>query len=115
MNKRLTLEEIQKSELEILIEFDKICKKSNLKYGICGGTLLGAVRHKGFIPWDDDIDVEMPRPDYDKFIGISKNELPNHLVLQTPYTDKLTTHAYGKICDLRTTLFEFPEIGRAHV
>lgn len=64
---QLSLRETQLSELEILIEFDKICRENNLHYSLAAGTLLGAVRHKGFIPWDDDIDVMMPRPDYEKF------------------------------------------------
>lgn len=62
----MTLREIQLAELDILIEFDKICKENDLKYSLCGGTMLGAIRHKGFIPWDDDIDVMMPRPDYER-------------------------------------------------
>ncbi len=65
-----TIEEIHKIGLEELKYFDKICKENNLNYFLAGGTLLGAVRHKGFIPWDDDIDVAMPRKDYDKLIGI---------------------------------------------
>ena len=65
--RELDLREIQLSELEILIEFDKICRENNLRYSLAAGTLLGAVRHKGFIPWDDDIDVMMPRPDYEIF------------------------------------------------
>lgn len=68
--KELSLREIQLAELEILIEFDRICKLNNLKYSLAAGTLLGAIRHKGFIPWDDDIDVCMPRPDYEKFIDL---------------------------------------------
>lgn len=65
--KALTLREVQLAELNILIEFDKICQANNLHYSLAGGTLLGAVRHNGFIPWDDDIDVCMPRPEYEKF------------------------------------------------
>lgn len=62
----LSLEEIQKAELDILVAFDRLCREHGLRYSLVGGTLLGAVRHKGFIPWDDDIDVAMPRPDYEK-------------------------------------------------
>ena len=79
--KYLSLEEMQKVYLEMLYEFDKICKENNLRYDLVGGSLLGAVRHKGFIPWDDDIDVNMPRPDYEKFLSLSLNgklKLPEH-------------------------------------
>ena len=61
--------------LEVLAEFDRICKKHDLKYFAYWGTLLGAVRHKGYIPWDDDIDIAMLRPDYQKFIQIAPREL----------------------------------------
>ncbi len=63
-------EELKKIQIELLDAFDAICRKENLRYSLGGGTLLGAVRHQGYIPWDDDIDVMMPRPDYDKFISI---------------------------------------------
>jgi len=69
--KKLSLDEIKKIELEILIEFRGICDKLHLRYYLSGGTLLGAIRHKGFIPWDDDIDLAMPRSDYNKLIEFS--------------------------------------------
>lgn len=70
----LSLQEIQQAQLDILMEFDRICKEGSLRYSLVGGTLLGAVRHKGFIPWDDDIDVAMPRPDFEKFRAIFSGE-----------------------------------------
>ena len=69
----LTLKEIQNIELGLLLKYDSICKDNHLRYSLGGGTLLGTIRHKGFIPWDDDIDVMMPRPDYEKFLSICKN------------------------------------------
>ena len=65
--KELSLREIQLRELDLLIQFDSFCKKHDLKYSLCSGTLLGAIRHKGFIPWDDDIDVQMPRKYYARY------------------------------------------------
>lgn len=73
--------------LQILIEFDRVCKENNLTYWIDFGTLLGAVRHKGFIPWDDDIDVSMPPADYYRFIQIGQELLGEEYFLQTEKTD----------------------------
>lgn len=81
---KLNLREIQYAELDILRAFRSFCLANGLRYSLCGGTLLGAVRHKGFIPWDDDIDVFMPRPDYEKFIELIKSKkvaLPGYLAL----------------------------------
>lgn len=79
-------EKLKKVELNLLTEFDKICKKHSIKYSLTFGTLLGAVRHKGFIPWDDDIDVMMTREDYNKFLKVA-NELPKNLFFQNNKTD----------------------------
>jgi lipopolysaccharide cholinephosphotransferase len=68
------LRKLQLTEFGILKKFIKICEKNNLRYYLCGGTLLGAIRHKGFIPWDDDIDVTMPREDYNRFYEIYKDK-----------------------------------------
>lgn len=73
--------------LEMLHKFDCVCKKHNLTYWIDGGTMLGAVRHKGFIPWDDDLDVFMPRTDYDKLLAIASEEFTGNYFFQTDWTD----------------------------
>lgn len=76
------LETIQKILLGFLLEIDRICKKHNIKYFLAGGTLLGAVRHRGFIPWDDDADVMMLREDYNKFLEVLPYELPSGFTVQ---------------------------------
>ena len=73
------LRPIWDATLEVYREIVKICDRHDLRYYVTDGTLIGAVRHKGFIPWDDDFDMSMPRPDYEKFIEYAKTELPVHL------------------------------------
>ena len=97
---------LQDIELDILKQFINICNKENLQYYVVGGTLLGAVRHKGFIPWDDDIDVSMPRQDYEKFLTVAKKYLSEPYFLQTRITDKNTLFNYAKIRNSNTTFIE---------
>ncbi|WP_318411735.1 LicD family protein [Photobacterium leiognathi] len=90
MKTKISNEELRKAQLlmlNALLDIDKICKEHNIKYWLDWGTLLGAVRHKGFIPWDDDIDLAMHRDDYNKFVTIAPNLLNNGLFLQTIETD----------------------------
>ena len=93
----VTLKKLHDVELEILKEFIRICNKHNLKYFAVGGTLIGTIRHKGFIPWDDDIDIGMPREDYDKFIKISEKELNKKYFIQVGYDYKNSWAPFTKI------------------
>ncbi|MCH5300350.1 MAG: LicD family protein [Ruminococcus sp.] len=89
------LKTIQNILLGFLLEIDRICKKNNIKYFLAGGTLLGAIRHQGFIPWDDDADVMMLREDYDKFLKVLPDELQDNLFLQS--TEKTSHFPFLKI------------------
>lgn len=73
-NKEISLQELQKIETDILLAFHIFCSKHSLTYYLAGGSLIGAIRHKGFIPWDDDVDTIMPRPDFMKLLAIVKHE-----------------------------------------
>ena len=88
-NEFLDLRLGQKKMTNILRIFDKVCRKYNLKYWVCGGTLIGAVRHKGWIPYDADVDVCMVRDDYDKLSKVIQNEMPDDMWFQSPETDPL--------------------------
>ncbi len=92
------LRKLQLEQLEIMKEVDKICRKNKIPYYITGGTMLGAIRHKGFIPWDDDIDVSMLRKDYEKFCEVCENDLDKtRFFLQTWDTDKYYPYQYGRV------------------
>lgn len=99
--RKIEFDELRKIELEILDFFVSVCEENSLTYYLSGGTLLGAIRHKGFIPWDDDIDVMMPRNDYEKLIRI----FPKHDYYRFLYHGN--THNYptvfGTINDIRTS------------
>lgn len=90
------------AELQMLEKFDKVCQKHHLTYYAYYGTLLGAVRHQGFIPWDDDIDVIMFRDDYEKFQAIAPEEFTEPYFYQNSYTDRVLW-PFSKIRDSRTT------------
>lgn len=90
------LKKLQKTELEILEEFDHVCRTHNLRYYIVGGTLIGAARTGGFIPWDDDIDVSMPRKDFDKLMSLKDCFSPDYF-LQTHKTEKDCYFFYAKL------------------
>jgi lipopolysaccharide cholinephosphotransferase len=100
------IEEAQKVQLEILIEFDQICKKHGIHYQLFSGTLIGAIRHNGFIPWDDDIDVCMLREEYDRFLAISPKELDAAYFLQNYHTDEKFQSQYSKIRKNKTRYVE---------
>ena len=77
--------------LQILLSVDKVCREHDLTYYCWAGTMLGAIRHKGFIPWDDDLDIEMMRKDYLRLMKVLPKELPNWLALQNDETDPTTS------------------------
>lgn len=97
-----TIKKVWAVELDLLEQFRGICERFGLQYYAIGGTLLGAVRHKGFIPWDDDIDVGMPRADYDRFLEVCEAELPEPYRLVTPMNDACY-RAHAQIRNCATT------------
>lgn len=91
------MNQLQETLLEILKDTVSVIEKNNLRYSLDFGTALGAVRHSGFIPWDDDVDISMPRDDYEKFLEISQKELGDKYFVQTLETDKNAFWPYAKI------------------
>lgn len=103
----ISLRKLQLLELKILLEFKRICEEHHIQYFLMGGTLLGAVRHQGFIPWDDDIDIGMIRSEYVKFLTICNDELSEEYFLQTFESDNTYGNTFAK---LRLNGTEYPEI-----
>ncbi|MBK2403373.1 LicD family protein [Erysipelothrix rhusiopathiae] len=100
------MNKLQQEELNILIEFDRICKKHNIIYSLSSGTLLGAIRHQGFIPWDDDIDVNMSRSEFNRFEQVVAEELNQDFFYQSFKTEKDHYHAFSKIRSNKVELVE---------
>ena len=100
------LRQLQLCILDVALEFKRICEKYDINYFLIGGSLLGAVRHKGFIPWDDDMDVGMLREDYEKFVKICSRELDEDYFFQDYHTDKYYNFGYSKIRIKGTDLLE---------
>lgn len=100
------LRALQMRELDMLLEVDRICQKYQLRYYLIGGSALGAVRHGGFIPWDDDVDIAIPRHDYERFLGVCSKELSDTYYLQTYKGQPHFPFSYAKVNMHNTTFIE---------
>lgn len=98
---------LQLTELEIMILIDRICTDNNIDYSLCGGTLIGAVRHKGFVPWDDDLDIRMSRSNYNKFIEVWNQIKPEGYILQNKENTPEFSQTFTKIRKDNTTFLQF--------
>ena len=105
MNEELTLQDLKHLELNMLKYIDEICKKNHINYYLDSGTLLGAVRHKGFIPWDDDIDIVVDRNDYKKLLSLLSGENERYKVLSM-YQNSNYPYLFAKLVDTDTELIE---------
>lgn len=105
--KAIELEELKKLQLDIMQSIHDFCTKNNIRYSISGGTLLGAVRHKGYIPWDDDIDCMMPRPDYEKFVNTFNESNNTDFKLFSSYNDRFFFQPFTKVINTKTRLIEY--------
>lgn len=100
--KEIFFEESKEIMAKTLESVDRCCRENNLKYSLCWGTLIGAIRHKGFIPWDDDIDIMMPREDYNRFLKIYSDPV---FAVNNPQKDKERVNIILKVYNKKTTIF----------
>lgn len=100
------IEMLHEADLEIVKEVVAICEKYRFRYYMLGGTMLGAIRHKGFIPWDDDIDLGLPRKDYEQFLKIAPEELSSHLKIVNFKTDQAYHYYITRILDTNSVVME---------
>lgn len=107
----MSLQDIQQVSLDILKDVHEFCINNNIIYTLQGGTLLGAIRHKGFIPWDDDVDIAMPRPDYERFIRTYKSNNGYKLFSrEVPDASFEVYLAYARICDMERTFVDYSNL-----
>ncbi len=97
------MKKVWATQLDLIQVFDNICKLNNLQWYPMWGTLLGVIRHKGYIPWDDDVDIVMPRPDYDKFVEVCNNYISEPYYLQTTLTDSECFYMWVSLRNSNTT------------
>jgi len=109
--KELSVAGMRDCQIKLLNRFDEVCRQQGFRYFLSGGTLLGAVRHRGYIPWDDDIDVMMPRPDYEQMLKSRDAFNEDDYLLFSPYGKEITSYpyTYAKYYDCSTELIEMPE------
>lgn len=100
--REITFEESKRIMVNILKSIDKCCRENNIKYSLCWGTMIGAIRHRGFIPWDDDIDIMMPREDYNRFIKVYNDSEHG---IYTPRLTKNSVQIITKIYDKKTCTY----------
>ena len=100
------LRQMQERMLHLFVAIDDICRRHNIPYWLSGGSMLGAVRHQGFIPWDDDLDIEMFRPDFERLMALLPKELPEDMALQWETTDPNYFFQYAKVRDRNSELHE---------
>ena len=103
MDKIINIEELKQIQLEMLVKIDDFCKKNGIKYFLTAGSLIGAVRHRGFIPWDDDIDIMMLRKDYDMFLKSFNGEFDN-LRVNAPELNWNFYAPFANVFDIRTKI-----------
>lgn len=100
------IDTLHKHILQIMLSVDRVCREHDIRYYCWAGTMLGGIRHHGFIPWDDDMDICMPRPDYDRFMEHAHEWLPQPLEALSIETSETFPGSFGKIVDSSTTLIE---------
>lgn len=101
----MTIRDVQMVSLDILKDVHEFCVRNNIKYSLFGGTLIGAIRHKGFIPWDDDLDIALPREEYDKFIRLYESKCGYKLYCRERQ-NKNVKLAYARVCEMKDTFVD---------